>query len=300
MRPFAFKGQMPAFGYTQRVKLGKPIVALTLLIAALAGVWTLRGRAMDDYLATRSYEDIYYLPPPQWLDVMSLGHRRALADLIWLRALIYFGEEFEHQGAVRHVFSYGEAMLALDPDFRRVYRWVGVAAVYTPLGSTNAVVERAIDVLRRGIERFPEDGQLAWDAGATIMYELLPNLPEDDPRQERLRMEGNEHMMAAARLGAGPDWLVITNATALRKLGEKERELRHLEEMYAIVRDPKVRSEIEIRLSQLRDEAYAEAFRSANEEFEERRLEEFPYMPASLYFFVADPVEVAFGVEDAS
>ena len=255
---------------------------------------------MDDYLATRSYEDIYYLPPPQWLDVMSLGHRRALADLIWLRALIYFGEEFEHQGAVRHVFSYGEAMLALDPDFRRVYRWVGGAAVYTPLGSTNAVVERAIDVLRRGIERFPEDGQLAWDAGATIMYELLPNLPEDDPRQERLRMEGNAHMMAAARLGAGPDWLVITNATALRKLGEKERELRHLEEMYAIVRDPKVRSEIEIRLSQLRDEAYAEAFRSANEEFEERRLEEFPYMPASLYFFVADPVETAFGLEDAS
>ena len=300
MRPFAFKGQTRGFGYTQRVKLGAPIVALTLLIAAFAGVWTLRGRAMDDYLATRSYEDIYYLPPPQWLDVMSLGHRRALADLIWLRALIYFGEEFEHQGAVRHVFSYGEAMLALDPDFRRVYRWVGVAAVYTPLGSTNAVVERAIDVLRRGIERFPEDGQLAWDAGATIMYELLPNLPEDDPRQERLRMEGNEHMMAAARLGAGPDWLVITNATALRKLGEKERELRHLEEMYAIVRDPKVRSEIEIRLSQLRDEAYAEAFRSANEEFEERRLEEFPYMPASLYFFVADPVETAFGLEDAS
>ena len=300
MRPFAFKGQTRGFGYTQRVKLGAPIVALTLLIAALAGVWTLRGRAMDDYLATRSYEDVYYLPPPQWLDVMSLGHRRALADLIWLRALIYFGEEFEHQGAVRHVFSYGEAMLALDPDFRRVYRWVGVAAVYTPLGSTNAVVERAIDVLRRGIERFPEDGQLAWDAGATIMYELLPNLPEDDPRQERLRMEGNEHMMAAARLGAGPDWLVITNATALRKLGEKERELRHLEEMYAIVRDPKVRSEIEIRLSQLRDEAYAEAFRSANEEFEERRLEEFPYMPASLYFFVADPVETAFGLEDAS
>mgnify|MGYP001819202650 FL=1 len=291
---------MPAFGYTQRVKPGARIVALTLLIAALAGVWTLRGRAMDDYLATRSYEDIYYLPPPQWLDVMSLGHRRALADLIWLRALIYFGEEFEHQGAVRHVFNYGEAMLALDPDFRRVYRWVGVAAVYTPLGSTNAVVERAIDVLRRGIERFPDDGQLAWDAGATIMYELLPNLPEDDPRRERLRMEGNEHMMAAARLGAGPDWLVITNATALRKLGEKELELRHLEEMYAMVRDPKVRSEIEIRLSQLRDEAYAEAFRSANEEFEERRLEEFPYMPASLYFFVADPVETVLGLEDAS
>jgi hypothetical protein len=279
--------------------MGVRIIALVLMLASLAGVWSLRNRAMDHYLATQTYEDIYYLPPPEWLQVMSLGHRRALADLIWLRALIYFGDEFENRGAVKHVFNYGDAMLALDPDFRRVYRWVGVAGVYTPTGSPPEFIERAIDVLRNGVARFPDDGQLAWDAGATIMYELLPNLPEDDPDRERLKAEGNEHMMTAARLGAGPDWLVITNATTLRKLGEKDRELRHLEEMYAIVRDPAVKAEIEIRLSQLRDEAYAEAFRHANEEFEQRRLEEYPYMPPALYFFVADPVQSTVGLEDA-
>jgi len=93
---------------------------------------------------------------------------------------------------------------------------------------------------------------------------------------------------------------VITNATSLRKLGENDRELRHLEEMYALVRDTKVKAEIEVRLSQLRDEAYAEAFRRANEEFEERRLAEFPYMPSALYFFVADPIESSVGVGDPS
>jgi len=280
--------------------MGVRTIAIVVLLAALTGVWSLRGRAMDGYLQTQTYEDIYYLPPPNWLQVMSLGYRRALADLIWLRALIYFGEQFENQGAVKHVFNYGDSMLALDPDFRRVYRWVGVAGVYTPTGNPPEFIERAIDVLRRGVERFPSDGQLAWDAGATIIYELLPHLPKDDPDRERLRAEGNEHMMAAARLGAGPDWLVITNATTLRKLGEKERELRHLEEMYAIVRGPKVKKQIEIRLSQLRDEAYAEAFRRANEEFEQRRQQELPYIPATLYFFVADPVQSAVGLEDAS
>jgi tetratricopeptide (TPR) repeat protein len=276
------------------------MIVLLVLLAALTGVWSLRGRAMDQYLASQTYEDIYYLPPPHWLQVMSLGYQRALADLIWLRALIYFGDEFENKGAVKHVFNYGESMLALDPDFRRVYRWVGVAGVYTPTGSPPEFIEQAIDVLRRGVERFPDDGQLAWDAGATIVYELLPNLPKDDPERERLRAEGNEHMMAAARLGAGPDWLVITNATALRKLGEKERELRHLEEMYTLVRNPGVKAEIEARLSQLRDEAYAEAFRRANEEFEQRRKEEFPYIPPTLYFFVSDPIQSAIGLEDAS
>ena len=255
---------------------------------------------MNQYLATQTYEDIYYLPPPDWLEVMSLGYRRALADLIWLRALVYFGDEFMNEGEVKHVHNYGESMLKLDPDFRRVYSWVGVAGVYTPKGSPPEFIEQAVDVLRRGVQRFPNDGDLAWDAGATIMYELLPHLPKDDPSRARLEAEGNEHMMAAARLGAGPDWLVITNATSLRKLGENDRELRHLEEMYALVRDTKVKAEIEVRLSQLRDEAYAEAFRRANEEFEERRLAEFPYMPSALYFFVADPIESSVGVGDPS
>ena len=278
---------------------GIRLVALALLVAGLVGVWGLRGRSMAHYLDTQAYEDIYYLPPPAWLDVMSLGYRRALADLIWLRALIYFGDEFANEGAVKHVHNYGESMLKLDPDFRRVYRWVGVAGVYTPRGSPPEFVELAVDVLRRGVDRFPDDGYLAWDAGATILYELIPNLPKDDPRLAELEAEGYEHMTTAARLGAGPDWLVITNATALRELGEKEQELRHLEEMYALVKDPHVKTQIEIRLSQLRDEAYSEAFRQANEEFEERRRAEFPYLPPSLYFFVADPIEVTEGLEDA-
>ncbi len=211
---------------------GARIVIVLLLLAALTGVWSLRGRAMDRYLATQRYEDIYYLPPPAWLEVMSLGYRRALADLIWLRALIYFGDEFINEGDVKHVHNYGESMLSLDPDFRRVYRWVGVAGVYTPKGSPPEFIERAVDVLRRGVRRFPSDGELAWDAGATIAYELLPNLPKDDPRREAFSAEATEHMMNAARLGAGPDWLVITNASALRELGEKDRELRHLEAKY--------------------------------------------------------------------
>jgi len=282
------------------VKAWVRIVAVAAMLGIVTGVWSLRSLAMGQYLETQTYEDIYYLPPPEWLQVMSLGHQRALADLIWLRALVYFGDEFANQGAVKHVFNYGESMLALDPDFRRVYRWVGVAGVYAPAGISTEFIRRSIDVLRHGAERFPSDGQLAWDVAATITYELLPHLSKDDPDRERFEVEGNEYMMAAARLGAGPPWLVLTNATSLRKLGEKDRALRHLEEMYALIRDPKVRAQIEIRLSQLRNEAYAEAFRSANEEFEQRRLAEFPYMPSALYFFVGDPIESTVGLEDPS
>jgi len=107
--------------------------------------------------ATESYEDIYYLPPPGWLPVFSLGHRQALADLIWMRALIYFGEEMGERGAMRHVFDYGEAIIRLDPDFRRVYRWIGMAGIYRPNAVSEADTRRAMSFLERGVARFPED-----------------------------------------------------------------------------------------------------------------------------------------------
>ena len=36
-----------------------------------------------------------------------------------------------------------------------------------------------------------------------------------------------------------------------------------------------------------------------NEEFEQRRLEEFPYLPPTLYFFVAEPIDTAIGRGEA-
>ena len=264
-------------------------LVVVFLVVAISATWTLRTTAMGHFLASQKYEDVYYLPPPQWLTVMSLGHEEALADLIWMKALIYFGEEFQHEGAVRHVFKYGKSLLQLDPTFKRVYRWVGMAGMYTPAGSSATQIERAIAVLEEGANRFADDGQLAWDAGASIAYEWVPLLDDDDPRIPELKARAQDYMVTAARLGAGPDWLVLNNATQLKKLGEQDRALRHLEEMYAVVRDPKIKEQIGYRIAELKSEAHAQAFQSYNREFDERWRRDYPYVPASMYALIADP-----------
>ena len=38
-------------------------------------------------------EDLLYLPPTDDLLRMSLGYREALADLIWIRAVVFAGSE---------------------------------------------------------------------------------------------------------------------------------------------------------------------------------------------------------------
>ncbi len=261
------------------------LLAVLLLVLAGAGSRVLRDRAQRHYAETQRYEDIYYVPPDAWLPIFSLGYDEALADLLWMRALIYFGDELVHRGEVRHVFDYSNAILTLDPEFKQVYSWAGTAGMYRPQATSLEDMYEAVRFLERGVERFPDDGELAWDLGASLAFELVPRV--DDPREkERLRAAGVEHMQTAALLGAGPDWLVLTNATQLRRLGRTEQAIRHLEEMHGVVSDPEVKEQIEQEISALRGRAHADALREAARDLQARHRHEFPYMPETLYLLV--------------
>jgi hypothetical protein len=153
------------------------------LIAALLGatltVHVTQRHGQRHFLATQRYEDVYYLPPPGWLELFALGHREAVAGLIWLRALVYFGDEVHHGGGVQNLYNYTEAMLALDRHFKRVYTWVATNAIYRPGQVENEDVQRAVEYLEQGVRLFPDDGELAWALGATYLYELAPHLPPE-------------------------------------------------------------------------------------------------------------------------
>ncbi len=257
--------------------------ALVAALVVLAGATRLV--AASEHHAAESYEDIYYLPPAQWLPVVSLGHDEALADMLWCAALVYQGEEFIHGGGLDHVFEYAEGILVLDPDFRAVYLWMSSAGIYSPEALTPADMERTIDIVRRGRRRFPNDGELAWALGATLTFEAPPYTPEE--RREAVRLEGLENLMDAVRLGAAPEWLVLSNTSMLSTLGHADRAIEHLEEMYARVTDEGLRADIAARIEGVRNESYGAAFVEANDQFELERQASFPYLNPDFYFFIA-------------
>ncbi len=264
----------------------------TLLLLASLGLLVvaevpLRQAAMGRYLAAQTYEDVYYLPSPEALQALSFGYRRALADLIWARALVYVGEEFRHRGALDNVFRYADAILALDPDFKRVYSWIGTVGIYRPVPPTVEQGLRTVGYLERAVERFPDDGELVWDLAATLAYEL-PSLTDDPALKENFRERGAELMVRAAEMGAGPPWLALTNATQLERLGRTEQAIRHLEQIYPLA-DTETQQEILARLQALRASAQAEQLRYLEEDLERRRMRLFPFVPMSLFVLVGEP-----------
>lgn len=265
-------------------------LVVALALAAVIGT-SLRRGAMRTYFATQTYEDVYYLPDTAWLPVLSLGHREAAADLVFTRALLYMGDEFYERGDLENAFRYADAMIALDPDFRAAYEWIATAGIYRPHGVTLDDHYRTLRYLERAVARFPNDGELEWQLGAAMAYELAPILPASSPDRARLRAAAREHFIRAATLGAGPEWLAYSNAMDQAEAGEVERALRHLRTLHAVTSDDTVRTEIEHRIETLEGESAANTLRAAREDFVRRHREEFPYIPETLYMLLAPRIE---------
>jgi tetratricopeptide (TPR) repeat protein len=269
--------------------LAATLAGLALALAAVGGEY-FRGVAQRKFAAAQTYEDVYYLPPPDYLVLGSLGYRAALADLIWMKALVYYGEELIHRGDVSHLYRYGDAMIALDPDFKRVYRWIASSALYRTGDVKLEDGHAAIRYLERAIKRFPDDGELAWELGATYTYELPSMLPLG-PERDAARRKGLDYLEAAVLRNAGPPWLVLQTASELQALGRREQAIRHLEDVYAVASDLNVKQQIEQQLIRLRSASYAEALRRAHDDLESARARDFPYLDATLYLLVgARPV----------
>jgi tetratricopeptide (TPR) repeat protein len=277
-------------------------VAQVLLVGALIVVGyagrELRLVVFQQHQDSQRYEDIYYLPPADWLPVLSAGFRAAAADLIWCRSLVYFGEQLVHRGAVKYAFDYTDAVLALDPDFRAAYEWIATAALYKPTDVSLADGQRAAAYLKRALVRWPSDGQLHWRYGSVLRFELAPMLPLG-AEKDRLIAEATPHLATAASLGAGPPWLALNSSSLLLRLGKTEQAIRHLEEVYGTVQDDMAKKRIEEELAQLRSHAFVEALKTANAEFEQSRRASYPYLTRGLYFLVGDKQERAWATQVA-
>jgi hypothetical protein len=262
----------------------KLVLALVLGGLALC-IRVIRLDAFDKRQAGQRFEDIYYLPRPDFLPVLSLGYRDALADLIWCKSLVYFGDQLGHRGIVKFVFEYSDAILALDPDYRAAYRWAATASMYRPTPVSLADGRHGASYLQRAVDRWPDDGELEWDLGSLLRFELMPL--EADPAAKRALMErAAPHLEAAARLGAGPPWLALNNAKLLNTLGRTDQAIRHLEELRVTINEPSILRDIDYQLRKLKTASYLEAARVADADYQQAHDQSYPYLSDGLFWLL--------------
>ena len=263
--------------------------ALTWLGAATLGLLAhlAHGRVLAQQQDLPAELDVLYVPPPGQLVPMACGFREALADLIWIRALIYTGETLGHS-ELAATFRYVDAITGLAPRFRRPYVWGGITAVY----SGQAVIDRetvdhALDIYRRGLAEFPESHELLYPMGMLLLTQVPSTRGYSAAEIEAARAEGIELIRRAAAFGADP--LVRQYAaTLVSEHGERALAIQFLERQLAQAQDEDFRRLLRNKLSQLGGTASIERVTAVRESFVREHQARAPYVPEALWAVLRD------------
>jgi hypothetical protein len=194
--------------------------------------------------------DVLYVPPPGQLAPMAVGYREALADLIWVRALIYSGSKLG-EAQVDAIGRYVDAITGLSPRFERPYLWGGITVVYGGQSNvTREMVDRAIAIYRAGLREFPESHELLYPFGMLLLTQVPSTPGYDDAERKAMREEGTELIRRAAAFGADP--LVRQYAaTLVSEHGDQALAIQFLESQLAQAEDEDHRRMLRSKLSRL-------------------------------------------------
>src|SRR5262245_32515353 len=138
----------------------RKLILAVVAAALVAGTVLTQDFTLARRRAFPAESDLLYLPRPSVLQRLSLGHHELTADLVFIRAIIYFGGEMAGRRDYTWLDNYLETIVALDPQFRTPYRWAGVATMYHGKKITPEDVRHSIHFLELGVKAFPDDWEL--------------------------------------------------------------------------------------------------------------------------------------------
>ena len=132
------------------------------LALALCGFLVAAAMAKAAYVENpRSQkEHLYYFPNARALHAYALGFDHAVADLLWMRTLAYFGGHYQTDQDYRYLANMLDVITQLNPHHASAYY---MAAVVLPW-MVGALAESHA-LLLRAMVNFPEDGRWAYYLG---------------------------------------------------------------------------------------------------------------------------------------
>jgi hypothetical protein len=262
-------------------------------VAAVAGARVAREAAKAE--APRFLAEEPYAPAPETAPLVTLGYRELFADLLFLRLKGYFGG---NENTANGLAGLVEAIVALDPQYHRIYEWGARAITLSGHGVDNAAYLRAIAVLETGAQQFPEDWKLPYLAGQIYSQDLQTK----DPAQRRAWDErGILLTESAIRKPNAPAEAATWAATMRTRLGQHQRAVDGLREMLLVTDDDNVRARLLAKLADLEASSANELaadLLDARRRFEAEWLAARPTVPATMYLLIGPPLARRFDLAE--
>jgi hypothetical protein len=137
-------------------------MALTLLAATTASLRATLDRREN--AVERAVEPVY-LPRADLLRPLSLGYHNVLADILWFRAISYFGKHYRSDRTYPWLAHICDLVTDLDPRAEHVYQFAGLILPWEA-----GEVDAGIRILEKGVRAIPDSWGLAYYLGFTHFF----------------------------------------------------------------------------------------------------------------------------------
>lgn len=225
-------------GYGGQVpRSGMLIAAVAVLLAVSIGIQVVRDRGWAPY---QPDNPLLWVQSGPLLQRLALGYDNLVADVYWIRAVIYFGSKRKAEGRQYNfqlLYPLLDLVTTLDPHFKIAYRFGAIFLTEAnQLGMTG--IQQAEALLRRGIERDFGRWEYFHDIGFIYYW-----WARDYQKAADWFLKGADQPGAA-------EWLRPLAATTLATGGQRETsrklwtELRNSDMEF-------IKSQAELRLQQL-------------------------------------------------
>ncbi len=266
------------------------VLAVVAAAIALGSLDRLRGLLTSRLHKITEETEVYALPPPEYVRAASLGHRDAVASILWASTLYQYGDRVSHNRRFEYPTQYVETILALDPGFRPAYRFLSTLTTMQVVAPTRQQIELTAAILERGTRELPNDADV-WGAYASfMMFEGAQYLPE--PEKKRWRVLGAPAAQRAVELGYFMESLSITGALFLERAGERDLAITQLERAYAVAPNDETRERILQKLRALKaEDAVSRVQRVQNAMFTTWR-DRYPWLTETMFTLVGPQHDV--------
>jgi tetratricopeptide (TPR) repeat protein len=238
------KNGLPAIFYLRSSILDlQPSLKWSILLVVFLALGAVAQNWMDSQRhGPPAVDETLYVSSGESLKRASLGFDGLMADIYWIRALLYFGEEFERQRGVNQYFDMSRLKLLqpllditveLDPKHVAAYRF---GAVFLP----DIDADAAIRFVERGVRNNPDEWRLYQDLGFVQW------------RRGRFR-EAAEAYARGSELPGAPAWMRTMPALMLAKGGERETARAMFLRLYEESDDPFIKKVCEEQLLLLQE-----------------------------------------------
>jgi tetratricopeptide (TPR) repeat protein len=225
-------------------------------------------------------KEVLLLPPGKVLGALDLGYHSLAADLLFIRANIYYGRHILTDERLPWLNDFTDTLISLDPDFKKAYLWGAMVSMYRKRDSDrieSRYVRRAIAILKKGMLRFPNDYRFPMRIGFNYYYEMS-DIEHGIPFFER-----------ASKMPGAPAWLREKLVDLYSKRGRRALARQMLAELAMEAEDPVLGKALADRLEALYTEPEKKELTVLRRRLVDEWRKDYSYAPFDLFLLVREP-----------